>query len=332
MKRGGADDIFRASSKGDLADVKELVEAGANINVKDGNGWTALMFATDKKHLDIVKYLVEKGADINVKDKFSSSALTYAILRNSLDIVKYLVEKGADINVKNDKGVTALILAASENRIGIVKCLVEKGADMNVKDWTGTTALMSAVSQNQFDIVKYLVEKGADVNVKSRNEMTALMWASYGDRLDIVKYLVEKGADVNAKNSDGQTACDITGSYEIKDLVCPLPPPAPQDPTGECNVPAGEADPMTAEEIKNGDVMAVFANEPRYGRYWTLEGYNQMIDWNRARHNPPRNPVTKVQFDPTKTTYCTAKIVAGGSRRKTIRRKRTKKFKKTRKQ
>jgi ankyrin repeat protein len=383
--KGGADDIFQASKKGDLARVKELVEAGADLNAKFRGGDTALVNASQSGHLDIVKYLVEKGANVNVKNGSGLTPTAMGILSLHLEIVKYLIEKGANVNQKNALGGTLLMTAAYVDRPEIVKYLIEKGADIdaknkkgdtacylakspelkallcsgggydifqaikyyiparvkdlveaganvNAKENDGSTPLIIASQSGHLDIVKYLVEKGANVNAADVTGVTALMFSSKIGYLDIVKYLVEKGADINAKDKKGKTACDLSKTPEIKALLCP--PPPPPVPTGECSVPSGEADPMTAEDIKNGDVMALFADENKYGRYWTVEGYNLMLDWNHGRHDPPRNPVTKIRFDPTKTTYCTAKIVAGGKRKtlKNLYRKRTKKFKKTRKQ
>jgi len=146
MTRGGADDIFQASKKGDLARVKEFVEAGADVNAKNTHRETALMVATHKNHIDIVKYLVEKGADMNVKNVNGVTALIVATFNDRIDIVKYLVEKGAHMNAKDSHGYTALMLGTRENHIDIVKYLVEKGADVNVQNDRGETACDEASS------------------------------------------------------------------------------------------------------------------------------------------------------------------------------------------
>jgi ankyrin repeat protein len=63
---------------------------GADVNVKDDNGWTALMRAADKRHKDIVKLLLEKGTDINVKDGNGWTALMRAAA-NEHEVVVELV-------------------------------------------------------------------------------------------------------------------------------------------------------------------------------------------------------------------------------------------------
>ena len=273
----------------------------------------AILWATASDDLARVKELVESGVDMNTKNEEGMTALTLAIGYECIDIAKYLLEKGADVNVKNTYGYTTLMLAVNNRYIDIVKYLVEKGADVNAKDIDGMTALTIAVKKDNIDIVKYLVEKGADVNAKENDEgMTPLMFAvTKSASIDIVKFLVEKGADVNVKDRKGKTACDIAKSTQMKDLVCPAPEPR--------NIPAGSETEITYEEIKNGDVLVDFNKEYLHKRYYDRETVSKL------KSNPHTREPIGLQ------TLYTAKIVAGG-RRKTIRRKRTKKMKKTRKQ
>lgn len=78
------------------------------------------MWAAKIGDFDIVKLLIEKGADVNIQDKNGQTALTLALSKgigiiqkrfieneDYLEIARLLIEKGADINAKNKDGFTA---------------------------------------------------------------------------------------------------------------------------------------------------------------------------------------------------------------------------------
>ena len=67
--------LTEAAYNGRTDSVKALLEAGANVNTKDKDGRTALMWDTEDKYPDCVKTLLEAGADVNVKDKDGKTAL-----------------------------------------------------------------------------------------------------------------------------------------------------------------------------------------------------------------------------------------------------------------
>jgi ankyrin repeat protein len=57
--------LIEAAKQGDLKQVQELLEKGADINSKDNSGWTALMWVSDNGNAEIAKVLLAGGADIN---------------------------------------------------------------------------------------------------------------------------------------------------------------------------------------------------------------------------------------------------------------------------
>ena len=60
-----------------------------DINVKNRDGRSLLM-VTD--NLEVAKYLIDKGVDINYKDKNNSTALIYQAVDYNIDIVKELIK------------------------------------------------------------------------------------------------------------------------------------------------------------------------------------------------------------------------------------------------
>lgn len=78
-----------AISKGDIELVKKFIEYGADVNEKS-NGMTPLMYAARYNKVEIIKYLLQKGANREMKDSQGFSALKYAELSNALEAVSVL--------------------------------------------------------------------------------------------------------------------------------------------------------------------------------------------------------------------------------------------------
>jgi hypothetical protein len=136
-----------AAFSGDTQAVEALLAEGADVNVKDGIGFTALFGAARSGHTETVKLLLAKGADPNVKLPTSgTTALMYAALNGHNDIVVALLDKGADVNEKNKRGITSLMYAAygntQEGGSEVIVARIVKGADLEMallflcKEWS----------------------------------------------------------------------------------------------------------------------------------------------------------------------------------------------------
>ena len=181
--------------KEDFKAVKLLIDMGADVNAKDENDRTALIYASRNSSSEILEYLIEKGADVNAKDDENKTALIDAASFNNLEVIKYLIEKGADINAKDNENKTVLMHAAFFADLEIIEYLVYKGADINAKDIFDKTALMYAASFNNLEVVEYFIEKGLDINTKDNKNKTALSYALEKGNTDMVKLLKFHGAE-----------------------------------------------------------------------------------------------------------------------------------------
>ncbi len=72
---------YSPAGRGTVAyiDIPGSEGLGADIHVRDENGWTALMKATVSGHLDAVRFLVDRGADVNARNESGDTALTWAV-------------------------------------------------------------------------------------------------------------------------------------------------------------------------------------------------------------------------------------------------------------
>ena len=88
--------LYEATRVGNLAEVKSLLDQGADVNAKFRYGATALFKAAERGHTEVVRLLLERGADASVKDTFyGATAMTWALDNKRVDIVGLLLEKDA---------------------------------------------------------------------------------------------------------------------------------------------------------------------------------------------------------------------------------------------
>lgn len=86
-----------AISKGDVETVKQFIENGTKVN-KKLNGLTPLMYAARYNKVEIIEYLLQKGADRDVTDSQGFTALKYAELSNAREAIAVL--KSTSVNEK----------------------------------------------------------------------------------------------------------------------------------------------------------------------------------------------------------------------------------------
>jgi ankyrin repeat protein len=84
-------ELFSACKQNDLDRVRELLDHGADPNVQDFHGWTALMEASREGHADVVRLLLlDDRTDPNMKDNLGWAAWIHAIREGNTDVVKLL--------------------------------------------------------------------------------------------------------------------------------------------------------------------------------------------------------------------------------------------------
>lgn len=197
-----------------------------NVNVRDTNMATPLMWAIYKSDLKMVKLLISKGADPKLKGwiKFQDTVLNgYFIYGNclsvaagegKLDIVKYLIKKQkipvddreinfyqADKKINyqagKENGWTALHWAAVKGQVDVIKYLVKKGADINAVAEThdNATPLIFAIMFKQKDAAMELINLGADINKSDAKKLNPLDYAMMNDCPDdFINFMKQKGA------------------------------------------------------------------------------------------------------------------------------------------
>eukprot|EP00285_Hemiselmis_virescens_P007628 CAMPEP_0173383274 /NCGR_PEP_ID=MMETSP1356-20130122/5833_1 /TAXON_ID=77927 ORGANISM="Hemiselmis virescens, Strain PCC157" /NCGR_SAMPLE_ID=MMETSP1356 /ASSEMBLY_ACC=CAM_ASM_000847 /LENGTH=301 /DNA_ID=CAMNT_0014338057 /DNA_START=245 /DNA_END=1147 /DNA_ORIENTATION=- len=127
--------LCEAVEEGNVGRVKSLLQGGADIEERDGRGWTPLHHAAADGHVDVAKCLLDGSADKEAKTMKGCTPLHHAAHRGHVDIVKCLLGgRRADTEAKEHDGWTPLHFAANKGHVDVVKCLLAGGCNKDAKE------------------------------------------------------------------------------------------------------------------------------------------------------------------------------------------------------
>jgi hypothetical protein len=145
---------------GNMAEVRRLVEAGADVNARhyqDTPLHWAVKMESDRVNLFIISYLAKHGADVNAKDRVGNTPLHLTSAFGYLPATKRLLDLGADPTLPDDMNQTPVDKAR-----GDVKAFFERKA--NAKGLAMVSTMVKPRGEPiPYDLVR---EIGKNLNVK----------------------------------------------------------------------------------------------------------------------------------------------------------------------
>ncbi len=96
-------DLMRAAYSGDLPRLKAILEAGADVNMRDSSESTPLMLAASKGHIEVVRELLVKGADIDLQNSYGWTPLMLATTNRHTEIISLLVTHNTDPDIAHQQ-------------------------------------------------------------------------------------------------------------------------------------------------------------------------------------------------------------------------------------
>lgn len=201
------------------------IPANVNLNACCVDHDAALIHGAYYGSTSKVASMLQRGADPDVGDQEGRTALMYAAFQNQRGTLSILIfglsgAKKPNIQAQDDEGWTALMYAAQNGHRAVVTALIGKGARPNIPDKEGWTALMYAAQNGHLRVVKTLIQNAsADPNAANDGCWTALMYAARNGHLEVVKFLSKNKANVNLTNRNGYTALDIADKQGHEGIV-----------------------------------------------------------------------------------------------------------------
>ena len=170
--------------------------------------FTALRAASHQGSLDIVQLLLQHGADVNVINQYGETALCTATLQNQVPVVRALLQHEHEPQLLN----RALASASFEGHADIARLLLQHGAHVGWPDLQGRTPLQTAVQLGHAETTRVLLEYGADANARNSSSGRTLLHkvaCTTTTNVRILQALLEYGADQRIRGRDGKTALEL---------------------------------------------------------------------------------------------------------------------------
>jgi len=175
--------LHAAAHKGDVAALKRLLAAGADVNARDGHGRTPLHVATFARQHAVIRALARAGADLNALENDRYDAVTIASVADDEATLRLLLSLGASARqVTSRYDGTALIAAAHLGHDGVVRQLIAAGAPLDHVNNLHWTAAIEAVvlgdgGPAHQETLAALVKAGANLQLTDRHGQTPLQLA-----------------------------------------------------------------------------------------------------------------------------------------------------------
>lgn len=187
--------LHAAAHRGDMAELRLRLGAGANLEQRDGHGRTPLHVATFARQRDAVLALAKAGADLGALESDRYDAITIAAVADDEAMLRVLLSLGASAKLITSRyDGTALIAAAHLGHASVVRQLIAAGAPLDHVNNLHWTAAIEAVvlgdgGTRHQQTLQALIDAGADLSLTDRQGRTPLMLARSRGYHEMVRIL-----------------------------------------------------------------------------------------------------------------------------------------------
>ena len=216
-KPDGSTPLQWAVYEDDAAEVRRLIDAGADVSLANAYGASPMSLAAEVANTEILTLLLDAGANVESPNEEGMTALMAVARTGNVEAAKLLLEHGAKVDSREGfGGQTALMWASARRHPAMIELLAAHGADVDARstardyqrhitaegrpkslDSGGFTPLLYAARENCSACVDVLLAKGADIDLADPDGVSPLHIAVMNANWDLAKKLVEAGADVD---------------------------------------------------------------------------------------------------------------------------------------
>ncbi len=150
--------------------------------------------------------LLSQGAEADLPDSYGDTALIQAARYDRLEIARCLMEAGADVNIQNISGTSALLEAAGKDNADLIRLLLKHGANLYLQTGTGEVALSKATRAGHDTVMRQLLMHEAVTGLDIQRRMCAVKRVLFQDYKVLVEFLLEEMSKPRYTDIKGNTA------------------------------------------------------------------------------------------------------------------------------
>ena len=269
--------LLVAAQVGDCSAVKEQIDLGICVEMKDEKDYTSLHWATQNNRVDVVRMLVKHNANVEARNEFDQTPLHLACFFGHENVFDELVKMGADVNVRDSKGGTPLHKACKKGQPHMVNKLIDNGANIDAQDDMGNTPVHRAFqcdSRTCIGIAEILISRNADLSICNRYQQTPLH-ATFCSSEKVRQDLLELSRSVRAtvanvrkiavKSQFGDHKLAITSHRQLNDLQ-----PTAMVNDASWRIPSAVCKLVESDKVANGFVTSGISRESCARQKWFL--------------------------------------------------------------
>lgn len=214
----------------------QLAPSSSYLDIRNFCGQTALHLAVLLDQKLVVKKLINAGADVNIRDNRCNTPLHLACLNENISCVQVIIaavfpQKDkkllANLEQWNYEGESSFYIASKLQNISIMRALESKGANVNAREGrAGYTALHIAVENKAKSVVKFLCEECNTLSMDTENYggLTAFQISLLTDQEALADYLVSRGStpyytSEDSDMDDEDSSSDFSGDELEKNQI-----------------------------------------------------------------------------------------------------------------
>lgn len=236
-----------------LSLIQMLLEHGADVDLVDDQGMTAIGLAVEKENLEVLHLLLQRTAKTTLRIPSEPASTSILVLATrirttpvrSLKMAQLMLEHGLDVGFRTAGAETPLWWAARYGNPDVASLLLDHGAYIDVQNADGITPLIIAIRRLQSisqprvpiskapekplgsisevpkhkDVARLLIISGANISLRPSNGGPALHYAAAKGSREIVELLLSHNANPNNIDDYGGTALHRAAEDGHKEII-----------------------------------------------------------------------------------------------------------------